>query len=703
MNAKMSQGLSLQQRLERARRGRFVGRAAEKDLVQSSLASPELPFSVLFVFGPGGIGKSSLVREFHHIARDNGFAVARVDGRNLEPSPDSFLDALGASFELPPKADLHEFLADRPGRRVILVDTYELLTPLDGWIRDRFLPSLPGDVFVVLAGRKPPALPWRTDPGWQEMMRILPLRNLSPSESRGYLGLRGIPESQVGSILEFTHGHALALSLVADLYDQGLDTRFTVESAPNVIQILLEQLVEQVPSALQRATLEASALVRLTTESLLATLLGQADAHELFEWLRGLSFMETDPHGIYPHDLAREALTADLRWRNPDWFATLHERARGYYMKRVRSESGQDQQRLLSDFLYLHRDNRAIRPFFLWQETGNVFADAMKAEDVAWLTEMVRGHEGEGSAALAAHWFSRQPHNVSVLRGKENEPIGFLARVTLEATSDQDRSLDPAVGAAWNHLAHRPLRSGETATLFRFWMGAASYQSVSPEQSQLFLSMVQDYLVTPGLAFTFLPCAQPDFWRAMFDYADQERLPGADFTIGGRTFGTYGHDWRVTPPAAWLALMAEREMNLAPGAIRSNAVHEQLLVLSEADFAVAVRDALRDFTNPQALIANPLIRSRLVVKGGERDEDVTVRADILRKTVREAAESLRETPRLAKFYRAIFHTYFQPAMTQEQAAEIIDLPFSTYRRHLRSGIEEITSRLWAREIGYMEN
>ena len=34
---------------------------------------------------------------------------------------------------------------------------------------------------------------------------------------------------------------------------------------------------------------------------------------ELFEWLRNLSFIESGPLGLFPHDLAREALVADLR------------------------------------------------------------------------------------------------------------------------------------------------------------------------------------------------------------------------------------------------------------------------------------------------------------------------------------------------------------------------------------------------------
>jgi DNA-directed RNA polymerase specialized sigma24 family protein len=54
---------------------------------------------------------------------------------------------------------------------------------------------------------------------------------------------------------------------------------------------------------------------------------------------------------------------------------------------------------------------------------------------------------------------------------------------------------------------------------------------------------------------------------------------------------------------------------------------------------------------------------------------------------------------MAKQYRALAHTYVHPAPTQEQAAEILDMPFSTYRRHLKEGIDHITEILWQEEIG----
>jgi hypothetical protein len=44
-------------------------------------------------------------------------------------------------------------------------------------------------------------------------------------------------------------------------------------------------------------------------------------------------------------------------------------------------------------------------------------------------------------------------------------------------------------------------------------------------------------------------------------------------------------------------------------------------------------------------------------------------------------------------------TFVRGAPTQEAAAEVLGLPFSTYRRHLAKAIEQLTDVLWAVEIG----
>jgi hypothetical protein len=315
-------------RLAGARRRRFVGRAAELALFASALAAPEPPFALLYVHGPGGVGKTVLLGEFARLAADTAVPAVRLDGRDLDPSPPGFLAALGRALGEAPDTSPLEALALRP-RGVLLVDTYETLAPLDAWLRETLLPELPAGHLVVLAGRDPPAAGWLADAGWRDLARVVPLRNLRPSESRAYLSARGVPAAQHPAALSFTHGHPLALSLVADVSATGGDpTAFAPERRPDVVRALLERFVQGLPGPRHREALEACAHVRVTTEALLASALGAGDAHELFGWLRRLSFVEEGPHGLFPYDLARRhegdasARIAEHWWRRqPEAFA----------------------------------------------------------------------------------------------------------------------------------------------------------------------------------------------------------------------------------------------------------------------------------------------------------------------------------------------------------------------------------------------
>jgi hypothetical protein len=688
----------LADRLSAARRSRFVGRDAERGLFESALAETELPFNLIYIFGPGGVGKTALLAEFRRLAEAASVTVAALDGRDLEPSPDAFSASLSLALNLPPTQPLPEALAN--GRYVLFIDTYELVAPLDNWLRDSFLPSLPENVLAVIAGRNPPSTPWRTDPGWQRYLRTVPLRNLAPDESRAFMLGRNIPEDQHEAVLQFTHGYPLALSLVADEFAQRPQSQRTFEPdwAPDVIKALLERFVQKVPSPAHRAALEACALVRLITEPLLAVMLGTPDANELFNWLRDLSFVESGPQGVFPHDLAREALAADLRWRNPDWYNELHKRARAYYAAHIQETTGLAQQRTMFDYIFLHRDSPVVRPFVDWQTSGGVITDSLRESDAEAIKAMVTQHEGEASTQVVAYWLKKQPQGMLVFRDSEKQPAGFMSMINLSLIDASDREADPAAQTVRAYLdRHAPLRPGEVATLFRYWMGRDSYQAVSQVQSLVFINAVLHYLTTPGLVFTFFPCAEPDFWIPMFAYADLTRLPDADYTVGSCSFGVYGHNWRAVPPTQWLAILAERETGRGTETPKPTLV-ESVVVLSEPEFAAAVRDALRDYTHVEALSDNPLVQSRLVLEAGNGNSNRTERAAALQGLIRMAGEQLKASPRELKFYRALQGTYLQPAETQERAAELLDLPFSTYRRHLKTSIDRVVEILWNREL-----
>ena len=165
-------------RLRRARRRRFVGRAAERELFRTALAGDDPPFAVLFVHGPGGVGKSALLGAFAEDAVRAGVEVVRLDLRAVEPSPAGVEAALAGALGCTDPGWATELL--RGARRVLLLDTYEAAAALNDWVRERFPAALPAEVLVVIAGRYPPGAGWSGDVGWHDLLRVVSLRNRGP-------------------------------------------------------------------------------------------------------------------------------------------------------------------------------------------------------------------------------------------------------------------------------------------------------------------------------------------------------------------------------------------------------------------------------------------------------------------------------------------------------------------------------------------
>jgi hypothetical protein len=677
----------------------FVGRMEELELFQDALVSTELPFNILYIFGPGGVGKTSLKDQFICLCQELNIQYINVEARNIEPVPESFLSTLRSIMSLQSTECPLQILAANNERNVIFIDTYEVMAPLDTWLRQEVLLQLSVNTLVVLIGRNSPSEAWRSDPGWQALIRTLPLRNLSREESIAYLTKRNIPVTQHSSILDFTYGHPLALSLVVHVFSQGQSISFETNSAPDIIKTLLERFIKKVPTHVHRKALEASAVIRLTTESLLAHILDLPDTYDIFLWLRELSFIESGQLGLFPHDLVREVLIADLRWRNPEFYEELHNRARTYYIKRLKETQGQEKHCVLFDYLFLHRDNLAIRSRFTWQEHSSLLTDSCHESDKHAILEIVAQYEGEESAKIAAHWMTRQPQNVLVFRDSHPTPAGFAIMVALHEATQEDLNADPGAIVCWRYLEnHSPLRQSEGATIFRFWMARDTYQATSPVQSLIFINFVQYFQKTLGLAYTLLPCAAPDIWAPLLIYFDMTRLPQADFVVGGRCYSVYGHDWRVVTPLLWQELLAKREVTAQSESLSATPISQPVLVLSQAAFVEAVQDALRNFTRLDLLRKNPLIYSRFVENTVAGKGSITERITTLQTLIKQAAEFLQSSPREEKLYRVLYRTYINPALTQEQAAELLDLPFSTYRRHLKAGIARLANILWEKEI-----
>lgn len=681
--------------LSSARKQLFTGREKETQLFTSILQQPELNTFLLYVYGPGGQGKTTLVKQFTEICVQLGVEHMKLDGREINASPQDFTKALQFSLNT---NDVFAFLQNKEQKFVLLIDTYELLNPIDDWLRQEFLPQMPDNVLTILCGRIAPSKNWSLDTAWQQLMKVLQIRNFSPAESRAYLQKRNVIEEDIDRILEFTHGHPLALSVVADMYDQNPNKHFNPAESPDIVKTLLENFVQKVPGPAHRSALEICAMVNILTESLLQQVMEIEDASELFNWLQGLSFIDSNRMGLYPHDLAREAIVTDLMWRNPDWNKTLHKRIRKFYIDRMNTLDAQQQRGFLYQLAFLHRHHAAVRPYLQWQEGASNWLDVMTEDDLPVLKAMVEKHEGKESASIFAYWAKHPASFVYVFRNAEVKCSGFILRININEISKEETIKDKVVQRIRSHAAeHFSLRKGDVCTVFRFWMAEDSYQSVSRLQSSIFLSIVQYYLATPGLAVHLLGCAQPLFWKQILNYSDLHHVPELDFKNGETDFGFYMHDWRKVPPAAWLDLLGQREVGEQVDSKQAEQ-QLQLMVLSEDEFANSVYEALKDYHNDKKLLNNPLLRSRFVITAANNDTDAQILLASLRECLGDATDKIKSSPRDEKLHRVMFRTFFNPAGSQEQVADFLNIPFSTYRRYLRKAVNMVTETLWAFEI-----
>ena len=681
---------SLADRLAAARARAFAGRAAEIELFRQALAEPDPPFSLLWLHGPGGVGKSTLLRRFADEAVAAGRTPVLLDARSTDLTP----EGLGALLRDAVPAT----------RAVVLLDTAELLGPVDDALRTEILPALPAGTLVVAAGRTPPPPAWRADPGWQGELRQLALRNLDPDDALAFLHARGVPDAATASVLRFTHGHPLALALIADVVAQrgGSAHDLTPDEVADVVPALLERFVPGVPDPAQRTALQVLAHARQTTEALLRHTVGPERAAACFAWLRDLSFTNAGPDGLYPHDLARDVLDQDLRWRDPQAWTELHRQIRAHIVERIATRRGWEQAVANADLIHLHRHGTGLQPFFSFESVAPVWWEPARPEDLPAILALVARYEGEESVRWHRAWAERHADAYLAIRSRASQLHGFGLHLRFDAAGEAEACEvgDPVAIAATRLVARTaPLRRGQHMLVSRSFMGvdghfapaSATFQAMATADTAL-------WLTEPGLAVSMLYVTDAPTWRPMFAYIDHAHAAGEDVRYGGRRLGGFLHDWRVTPPEAWLELMEPRELGVEEGSPELAQRHlrtESYVALSRADFATQVREALRVACRPAELSRSPLLRSRLVEPSGGSPPAA---AD-LRAVLERGVAAVGEDPATARWARVLEVTHLRSSpATQEAAAARLNLPFSTYRRHLRAGTEALTDVLWEWEI-----
>lgn len=685
--SEFNHGVSLSDSLSDTRGRGFVGRTAELDSFKDCL-SGATDHRILFVHGPGGIGKTTLLDAFVRLARELGRRPVYVDARDFECT------GVAMSTAVTDRARRAGYAEDE-SPDVLLIDGYELLLPVDHWVRDDLLAARPSDCVTVIAGREPPVARWRLDPGWRRLTLVHALKELNRQESDDLLAGFGLSPTRSQVLSAVGRGHPLVLAMLAEAEGSGPSSPHTFVEAPDVVAQLCALIIDDIPDVAHRTGLATCAHATRMTSDLLARIVGSR-AEEVWAWLESRPYVRRGVVGLFVHDVVREIFEAEFAHRSPDAYVSLHVAVRGYFLGRLADPSEPRPDRAAAEILFLHRSGPMSNQIAGLREGGLLPVARAGTEDRAGIVALIEREEGPTSAAIARRWIDVQPDCLYLSRSDAGVE-GFSMQVYLPTDTELDE-VDPIASAVLATVAEQgPLRPGELINVNRFAGASGSYQRDPMLLLVNGVSCILEWGTKPA-AWTFIITIEPDIYGPYFEYlgltlmwrtplsASHRGLGGVASEVAG-----YGWDRRRFPADRLFDLMARRELNGEQGPPPADMIRPA--PLDRQAFATAVRAALPCISQPDKLAGSPLLGSALV------PVMATDPVTSLPATLAAAVAVLARERGGAERERLLVRTYLKPAPSQEAAAQILGLPFSTYRRHLAQAQERLIEVLWSIEIG----
>jgi DNA-binding CsgD family transcriptional regulator len=487
---------TISERLAESAGRTFVGREKELDAFARALASPELPFLVAFIHGPGGIGKSRLLQALIALLDPETRALL-LDCRDIEPTPRGFQRAVARGLAIdqdePDLPAVVAAIASGDRRTVLALDTYEVFGLLDAWLRTVLLPALPASVLTVIACRERPVGAWRTEPGWAGLVREMQLGALGQASAIAMLRSRGLSELQAARANRSAHGHPLALELAAAAVrdDPDLDLDLGRPNQLGAADELLDAFLTRLPSYAVTAV-EAASIARRVTEPILRALLERDDVREEFDALRRLPFTERTGEGLLLHDVVRDTVERDLAVRDPDTHARYRRNAASFFTAQARGPRV-DLWQATADLIYLIK-NPVLREACFPHGGADYSVEPARRTDGPAIRAITERHETPHAAELLLRWWDRHPESFAVAR----DPAGEVAAlVQVAELSDVDPAVlaDDPIAVAWRaHLERVPPRAGDRVLGMRRWLGRDTGEGGSPAVGVCWLDVKRVYM-----------------------------------------------------------------------------------------------------------------------------------------------------------------------------------------------------------------
>ena len=553
---------TIAERLSKAARAKFIGRQAEISILLNAINAEELPFVVAFLHGPGGIGKSWLLRSI----LDKVGAKARtvsLDCREIEPTPDGFISflnkLLGAAVSASDLNSIISSLTTLDKRAIICLDTYETFGLMDTWLRQDFIPELPDNIFIIIAGREAPNPAWFTTPGWQDLFREIELHGFSDEDADAMLGTRGLTTSQIRKVKNFAKGYPLALELAAAASRAQPDLEIKRGPPPKVLEQLTQVFLKGLPTDITEAV-QASSCVRRVTEPLLKALLERSDIDDLFKDIQSLPFIDATADGFIFQDVVRDSISADLSLRCPERYQTYRKRAYAYFTSASHRAAANTLWQYTADLLYMI-ENPVARSAFFPEGGSDLRVEPASARDAGFIREITKAWEPPEISRFIEAWWHIHPEIFHIVKTPDDVSQAYYI---IFEPGDVDRELlksDPFTSAWLKHLEADPVEKDERVLFFPRWLDRSSGENPSPAVSACFLDIKRIYMeMRPSLRRIYCLVKDLSIFEPILFPLGFTAIESADVSIGGISYQTVMNDFGPSSIDGWLAKIAGQEL-----------------------------------------------------------------------------------------------------------------------------------------------
>jgi AAA ATPase domain len=658
-------GTTLGERLASRDSQRFVGRAQELAFFDNLLGE-DPPASVVLVHGPGGIGKSTLLREVARRATARGRSPRLVDARELAPVPGELEHALDG--------------VDADKLPLVMFDTYERMAAAGTYMRQRLLPSLPERSLVILAGRSAPEPEWFQG-GWERLTVELELKPMPDDDSLRLLNERGVKdEALAAELCGWSAGSPLALTLAADAARSGGSwDPSRLEGSPELVRGLVRHLVgSELDGSRHRDALAVAALARTTTPRLLAAVLPDVDAGEADDWLRSLSFAEYANGGITLHDVVRKAVRADMRMREPEHEKELRRRIADHLHDRALA----GETRLLVDLADLV-DNKAIRWGFGAEGSVDYRVDELRPDDFKLAeTRTSRRPGGSDWWEVVKPLIEEAPECCVITRNPADEMVGLCVFVTpnaAPAAAERDPVLRPWLAHAREHFPDgNVILWRDSLDLSASEKGDIGSRVLAIQNTA---AILRSGLVNPRMSY--LPIDPENAAAVQFALnIGALHVPELDAVIGGKPHechlldhGEGGIIGGQRNTVYWELGLPTPEPDKRPSGVAPSVTHDSVKALS------------RHLDRPLELAASPLAQ-------GSTPEE---RAESVRSLFREAVDGAFGSSGDEQLLRTIAERgCLTRSISHEALADELNVSRATYFRRLRQASERLADFIVAK-------